>query len=62
MDISEKNVEVLKLYEELIKQNYKEAVNGVFGDATTAILEGMKCESDSEEISSSDHSKAGSCS
>ena len=52
-------MEVLKLYEELIKQTIK---SQFFGDATTAILRGMKCESDSEEISSSDLSEAGNSS
>ena len=53
MDINEKNILALQKYEELVHLNYKEPVDGVFEDATDAILAALKHDSDSNEMSSS---------
>ena len=53
MDTSEENSSALREYEKLVGKYYQEPVDGHYNDATAAILESLKCSSESEEVSTS---------
>lgn len=57
MDISEENVLAMEKYKTLIKEHYQEPIDGRYPDATAAILQKLKTDSDDdfdEETSTSD--------
>ena len=53
MDTSEENSSALREYEKLVGEYYEEPVDGQHSDATAAILESLKCSSESEDTSTS---------
>ena len=38
VELGRKNVQVIKRYEELVNEHYKEPVNGLLDDMTTSVL------------------------
>lgn len=42
MDVGEKNMQALQLYESLVREHYKEPVDGVFEDITASVLEELQ--------------------
>ena len=48
MDLGESNVQVMKKYEDLVNEHYKEPVNRMFDDVTTSVLEALMSDDDDE--------------
>ena len=58
MDAGEANVQVIKIYEDLVNEHYKEPVNGKFDDVTASVLKALmsdEAESDTESETEEDH-------
>ena len=51
MDLGESNVQVMKKYEDLVNEHYKEPVNGIFDDVTTSVLEALMSDDDDDDES-----------
>ena len=49
MDLGEGNVKVMKKYEDLVNEHYKEPVNGTFDDVTTSVLEALLSEDEDDD-------------
>ena len=42
------NVQVIKKYEDLVKEHYKEPVNGTFDDVTASVLEALMSDDETD--------------
>lgn len=49
MDLGEGNVKVIKKYEDLVNEHYKEPVNGTFDDVTKSVLEVLLSKDDDDD-------------
>jgi len=49
MEASNKNVEAIERFKQLVEQHYKEPVNGQFEDCTKEVLPGVEVERSSDE-------------
>ena len=54
MDIGDSNTQVLKKYEELVMEHYKEPENGTFDDVTASVLAALMSGDEEDDESDSE--------